>query len=250
MHILLTAATAFEIQPVIDHLRRQAGAGERSQDYQRQHPSLPSDSPRRNSFSDPEIFLVNGHSVEVLISGIGIMNTTYALTSSLYDHSADYVLQAGIGGSFSEEAPILSPLLVKEELIGDLGAAERDGFKDLFDMGFMQPDQDVYTGKWLINPHVPNWKKFNIPFVKGITINEITTSPTRVSMLQQKYQPVVESMEGAALHYVCLKKGIPFMQLRVVSNKVGERNKANWKIKEAINTLNEKLIGMLREFPQ
>jgi futalosine hydrolase len=49
-------------------------------------------------------------------------------------------------------------------------------------------------------------------------------------------------MEGAALHYVCREANIPFIQVRAISNYVGERNKEHWKIKEAIDSLNEHLL--------
>jgi futalosine hydrolase len=52
-------------------------------------------------------------------------------------------------------------------------------------------------------------------------------------------------MEGAALHYVCLQSGVPFLQLRSVSNTVGVRDKTKWDIKLAITRLNETLIPLL-----
>jgi futalosine hydrolase len=48
-------------------------------------------------------------------------------------------------------------------------------------------------------------------------------------------------MEGAAFHYVCLMKQIPFIQIRSISNKVGERDKRKWKMKHAIERLKEEL---------
>ncbi len=56
-------------------------------------------------------------------------------------------------------------------------------------------------------------------------------------------------MEGAAFHYVCLQEKIPFLQLRAISNYVGERNKANWNLNEAIRNLNKKLIEIVGSFP-
>ena len=56
---------------------------------------------------------------------------------------------------------------------------------------------------------------------------------------------MVESMEGAALHYVCLKEKIPFLQIRSVSNYIGERNKKNWNMKESIANLNLELIKII-----
>ena len=55
-------------------------------------------------------------------------------------------------------------------------------------------------------------------------------------------------MEGAALHYVGLSEKIPFLQMRSLSNFVGERNKAKWMMAEAINSLNFELQRLLIKF--
>lgn len=102
-----------------------------------------------------------------------------------------------------------------------------------------------YTGKGLVNKHDHLLQQYNLPLVRSVTISEITTRPERKQQLQQKYQPVVESMEGAAFHYVALMEKIPYIQLRAVSNMVGERDKSKWKMKEAIALLNEQLINMV-----
>ena len=104
---------------------------------------------------------------------------------------------------------------------------------------------DPYTGKNLVNSEEELLQRYNLPLVKAVTINEITTRPARIQQLQQKYQPVVESMEGAAFHYIALMEKIPYIQLRAVSNMVGERDKLKWKMKEAIQVLNEQLIMMV-----
>jgi futalosine hydrolase len=54
-------------------------------------------------------------------------------------------------------------------------------------------------------------------------------------------------MEGAALHYVCLMEKIPFLQIRSISNYIGERNKKNWNMKESIINLNKELIRLLEQ---
>ena len=64
----------------------------------------------------------------------------------------------------------------------------------------------------------------------------------KIDLYQDRYKAALESMEGAALHYICRDVNIPFIQIRSVSNYVGERNKAHWKMKEAIYQLNETLL--------
>jgi futalosine hydrolase len=54
-------------------------------------------------------------------------------------------------------------------------------------------------------------------------------------------------MEGAAFHYVCLMEQVPFIQFRAVSNYVAQRDKTKWKLKQAIQTLNDKLVFILQE---
>ncbi|MBK7884081.1 MAG: hypothetical protein IPJ81_10000 [Chitinophagaceae bacterium] len=54
-------------------------------------------------------------------------------------------------------------------------------------------------------------------------------------------------MEGAALQYVCLQEKIPFIQIRGISNYVGERDKLKWKMKEAIFNLNIELKNIVKK---
>jgi futalosine hydrolase len=89
-------------------------------------------------------------------------------------------------------------------------------------------------------------KKVKLKKVRGVSVNEITTSKQKVKLYRETFNPVVESMEGVALHYVCLMEKIPFMQIRAASNYIGERNKKKWSMKESIINLNKELIRLLQ----
>ncbi|HRR11988.1 MAG TPA: hypothetical protein P5139_08260, partial [Tenuifilum sp.] len=52
----------------------------------------------------------------------------------------------------------------------------------------------------------------------------------------------IETMESAAVFYVCLKLGKPFFCLRAVSNYVEPRNRQNWKIDIAVQNLWNELV--------
>ena len=106
-------------------------------------------------------------------------------------------------------------------------------------------DAFPFTGGQLVNPFRPLLELTGLTCVGALTVNEITTNPERIRWYQQNTTAVVESMEGAALHYVSLQAGVPFLQLRSVSNAVGVRDKTKWDIKLAINRLNEALIALL-----
>jgi futalosine hydrolase len=83
--------------------------------------------------------------------------------------------------------------------------------------------------------------------VKAVSVNQISVSKQAISFYQQKFKPAIESMEGAALHYVCLMEKIPFLQVRSISNYIGERNKKNWDMKTSIENLNNELILFLNK---
>lgn len=216
MKIGIVAATRFEIQPTINFLQQHAG----------RHLS---------------------QEIELIITGIGSMSAAYSLTKYITVHSPDLLLQAGIAGSFSNRFPAGSTVIISEESLGDLGAAENNLFNDLFDLKLMEASLAPYSERQLKNPFLEKWSRFGLPFAGGVTVNEITTRTERISLLKEKYHCDIESMEGAAFHFVCLQENIPFLQLRSVSNFVGERDKKNWKLKESIENLNLELIKIIRQ---
>jgi futalosine hydrolase len=81
--------------------------------------------------------------------------------------------------------------------------------------------------------------------VKSVTINKVSDSAVQKEQLVKTFSPQVETMEGAALHYVCLQQNVPFLQIRSISNEVGERDKSKWKMKEAVENLNTELQKLL-----
>ena len=97
--------------------------------------------------------------------------------------------------------------------------------------------------------NVRHWLKkynlLNLPTKKGVTVNTITTEKKKIDLYTTRYKATLESMEGASLHYVGRDLYIPFIQLRAVSNYVGERDKSKWKMQEAIMNLNETLLQYL-----
>ncbi len=127
----------------------------------------------------------------------------------------------------------------------DLGCGKGGGFKTLFDLGLNGPDDPPYSGGLLINPYKKLLELSGLEQVSAISVNEITTDPARIGWLQQNGAPVVESMEGAALHYACLSEHIPFLQIRSVSNEVGVRDKQNGISRQRFEALNETLGGLL-----
>ena len=182
----------------------------------------------------------------MLITGVGAVATTYSLTHNINNQRPDLIIQAGIAGCFREYKPGKT-LAIAEDGIGDMGVWENNRFNTIFDLKLADDNQPPFTNRSLVNPNQKLLELSELEQAKAITVNEITTDTKRIEWYQQNGSPVVESMEGAAFHYVCLQENIPFIQLRSVSNYIGERDKTKWNIQHAIANLNEKLILLLNE---
>ena len=183
---------------------------------------------------------------EQLITGVGQLQTAYCLLKKIYTHRPGFIIQAGIGGS-PDAGHIGKVFGIRSERLADLGVEEKTGFKSIYDLKLGERDHFPFSNGLLKNPYarLMEWSGFS--FLEGITVNEVSTNPSRIRTLKQNAPCFVESMEGAALHYVCLMEKIPFLQIRSVSNVLGERDKARWKIPEALLRLNEALIDFIKK---
>jgi len=181
---------------------------------------------------------------DILITGVGSPACIYALTKRLQQIKYDFVIQAGIAGTFKNSFPLAQTFFIKTDVFADLGIYEMDRFFTLFEKSFADPNTVPYKNGWLENS-IKN--TFNVSTANSITVNTVTDNFLQTTMFTKKYDPDLESMEGAAFHYVCIQENVPFLQLRSVSNFVGERVKTNWKIKESIQNLNHHLSRIVLE---
>ena len=209
MQLLLCASTEFEIRPAIEFVRKE---------------KVPN--------------------VDILITGVGMMATTYSLTRSILMKRPDFVLQAGIAGCLDENLALTKVVLVENESIGDLGVLDNGIFKTLFDLSLLDKSSFPWDNGKLSN-NVQALKSTGLTIVDGVTVNEISTNQNRIAYYKNQLNASVETMEGAAFHYVALQENLRFLQMRSLSNFVGERDKTKWVIDVAIANLNVELLRII-----
>lgn len=172
--------------------------------------------------------------VAVLVSGIGGFATMYSLTKYCVEHRPDFVIHAGICGAFDETLAIGDVVTVMIDHFADFGMIEKEQWKTGFDMKLISSHKVPFTEGQLVAPQTDFAE---VPKVIAITSETITTTEEQKQRLLAKFQPAIETMEGAYVHYVCIKEKIPFIHLRAVSNYVGERDKKKWNIPLALQNL-------------
>jgi futalosine hydrolase len=224
MKILLVAATTFEITPLLDFLR--------SEGWER----------------EPLHFQKEALSIEVLITGVGLPLTAFALGLHLANRQYDLLVQAGVAGAIDRNLSLGEVVEVASDCFADLGVEEADGsFTPVTAMGLIDGDAFPFKEGRLWN--APDDHREFLPQVHGISVNTVHGTAESIAKMEATFPfAQVESMEGAAFFYASLQYGRPALQIRAISNYVEKRQRENWKLKEAITHLNQVLQEMLLSF--
>ena len=115
-------------------------------------------------------------------------------------------------------------------------------FLDAQDIDFIE-SFDFFESGWIKNTK----PKFDTDLkkVNGLTVNKVHGNHKSIEKIKSKYPADVESMEGAGFLYACRIMDVHAHQFRAISNYVEPRNKDNWQIEKAIDSLNANLIRLL-----
>ena len=172
-------------------------------------------------------------SKDILITGVGMMNTTLNLANKLSDTIYDLVINMGIAGSFNSEIKIGDVVEVVEDIFSEIGFEDGDIFSEF--TNFEIKNTFVIEGR-------TNLKK-----VKGITVNTVHGNQNSIDEIVSRVNPDIESMEGASVFMVCNNFNVPCIQIRSISNKVEKRNTENWNLTLAIENLNATVKQLISE---
>ncbi len=67
-----------------------------------------------------------------------------------------------------------------------------------------------------------------------ITASQVTGVTAEAKELAERWEALAESMEGAAAAHICALYGVPFLEVRGISNLVGDRDRAHWQVRRAV----------------
>jgi futalosine hydrolase len=143
------------------------------------------------------------------------------------------VLSFGIGGGFAQ--PLGGTVLARRSIAADLGADSPGGFISLDELGFgdsatITVDQRLLTE---LRTAIPD-----APVGDILTVSTVTGTGERADWMIERYpHAVAESMEGYGVAIAARQAGVPFAELRTISNAVGPRDRESWRIGEALTAL-------------
>ena len=178
---------------------------------------------------------------QVLITGVGAVNAAYALTRFLDRQEVRRIVICGIGGAYQAALSLGDVVCAESECYGDLGVQSPEGFLDMESLGFplvTAPSERFNTFPLQIFPYARR-EKF-------VTVNTCAGTDSLSSVLQQRTGGAVENMEGAAIVHVAALAGVPVGEIRGISNRTGNRDRASWRVEQASTAAQAALISWIK----
>ncbi|WP_407566628.1 futalosine hydrolase [Streptomyces sp. 184] len=176
-----------------------------------------------------------GRGFDVVAGGVGPAAAAAATATALATAPVPYdlVVSAGIGGGFAGAVPVGGVVVADEITVADLGAATPDGFVPVTELGF---GAVVHRSP----PETARAAAEATGAVLGtvLTVSTVTGSAERAAELLRRHpRAAAEAMEGFGVAEAAVRHGVPVLEIRAVSNAVGPRDRAAWRIPQALAAL-------------
>jgi futalosine hydrolase len=170
--------------------------------------------------------------VVVAAGGVGPVAAAVATSRLLALAPFRLVISAGIAGGFDGRAAIGDIVVARTSAFADLGAATDDGFLDLSGLG-------LTGGRPLVSPvTVGPGLKAQVGTI--LTLATMTATDGRgIGLADAHPDAVAEAMEGYGVAWAATEHGVPWLELRAVSNLIGRRDRSSWNIPAAFNALGQ-----------
>ncbi|MEM6689155.1 MAG: futalosine hydrolase, partial [Planctomycetota bacterium] len=187
---------------------------------------------------------------ELSIQRIGLGPTVPAARTAalLTRYRPRRVMLVGIAGTFDREvADVGSACRFDEVAVDGIGVGRGNEFQSTSDLGWSQFEDEfsnMQIGDRLpliatYNPQVPSLGTL-------LTVASASASPTDASWRRKRYpDAIAEDMEGFAVASACALAGVDLQIVRGISNIVGERDHAHWRVEEALRAAAELAISIL-----
>nr|WP_096181370.1 futalosine hydrolase [Effusibacillus lacus] len=175
---------------------------------------------------------------DVRVAGVGPAAAAASTAKALAAAKYGLVVSAGIGGGFAGRAEVGSLVVASEIVAADLGAQTPEGFLSLDELGFgstrVRVDADLLTRV------TEALRAAGLPVNVGpvLTVSTVTGKTATASERAARVPgATAEAMEGYGVAIAALDHGLPILEIRAISNPVGPRDRAAWRIGEALEAL-------------
>ncbi|GAC1574430.1 MAG: futalosine hydrolase [Candidatus Elarobacter sp.] len=181
--------------------------------------------------------------VDVVAVGVGPVEAAIGTARALAAAPYDACINAGIAGGFRDRCTVGDAVVCTREDYAELGLEDGSAFPL---PGGLELVRMVEADAILMRPFLDGL----IPVIlgRGVTSATVTSTTARALVLAHRFRSDVESMEGFAVLRAAREAGVPAIEIRGVSNLVGERATNEWNFRagaEAAVATTEALLDVL-----
>ncbi|WP_051836295.1 futalosine hydrolase [Streptomyces sp. NRRL F-2580] len=198
------------------------------------HPDAPGPEPR----TLPGGYLITrrdlpGIAFDVLVGGVGPAAAAAGTATALALGEYELVVSAGIGGGFEPAAPLGSLVVADAIVAADLGAETPEGFVGVSALGF---GHSVHLPPTELAARAA--EATGALLAPVLSVSTVTGTAARAAELAARHPMAgAEAMEGFGVAEAAAAHGLPVLEIRAVSNAVGPRDRAAWRIGDALAAL-------------
>lgn len=183
---------------------------------------------------------LSGRPVRVLEAGMGKTNAAQAVTALLEREAVSGVVSFGVGGAYPGSGLATGEVAIgSASIYADEGVDAPDGWMGTDGIGI--PLVERAGTRWFNEfPSDPGLLArarsalgARVPVGPMLTVSSCSGTTLRGEQLHHRWGALCESMEGAAVAQVCALYGVPFLELRAVSNAVEDRDLSRWRLADA-----------------
>ncbi|MDG4778780.1 futalosine hydrolase [Micromonospora sp. WMMD961] len=150
------------------------------------------------------------------------------------------VVSAGVAGGFTGRVKVGDTVLGTASIAADLGAESPDGFIPVDELG-MPPAMLGVGGAVPTDPSLLAALQAALPAATTgpvLTVSTVTGTEASTRELRRRHpEAVAEAMEGYGVAVAAAQAGVPFAELRTISNPIGPRDRDAWRLREALAAL-------------
>ncbi|MFJ8579230.1 futalosine hydrolase [Micromonospora sp. NPDC093277] len=157
------------------------------------------------------------------------------------------VVSAGIAGGFVDRVAVGDTVLATRSVAADLGAESPEGFLPLEELGMPADLLGIGSGV-PADPGLLDALRAALPVATVgtvLTVNTVTGTAASTAALAARHpDAVAEAMEGYGVAVAAAQAGLPFAELRTISNPIGPRDRESWRMREAFAALTAAAVAL------
>jgi futalosine hydrolase len=185
--------------------------------------------------------------VHVVVGGVGPVAAAVSTMAALADFpEVSLVVSAGIAGGFRGRIEVCDVAVANRVTFADIGARTDAGLLTLDQMGlhqdssYLASDSDIVKRLARTSPRIVTGEILTLACMTGM-------DDDARRLAARHPHAIAEAMEGFGVAAAANRAGVPFAEIRAISNVIGKRDPSTWNMRGAFDALAQTFAELVEE---